>query len=75
MNNSIKKKNTKDVSGQELGVILESLQLTLVLKGFNKAQNSFFFELKQMFLLRVKNVPKRIRTLLKLVGSCCFLAI
>ena len=44
MNNSIKK-NTKDVSGQELCVLLESLQLTLVLKGFNKAQDSFYFSL------------------------------
>ena len=74
MNNSMKKKE-KDVSGQELGLLLKSLRLTLVLKGFNKAQDSFFFELKQMFLLRVKKFPKRIRTVLKLVGSCCFLAI
>lgn len=70
-----KRKKKKILRSQESGVLFKSLQLTLVLKGFNKAQDSFFFELIQVFLLRVKNFPKRIRTLLKLVGSCCFLAI
>ena len=37
--NEERKKTTEDVSGQKLGVLLEDLQLTLVLKGFNKAQN------------------------------------
>lgn len=71
----MKKERKKILTSQELGVVLKSFQLTLVLKGFNKAQDSFFFEFNQVFLLRVKNFPKRIRTLLKLVGSCCFLAI
>ena len=71
----MKKERKKILTSQELGVLLKSLQLTLVLKGFNKAQDSFFFECNQVFLLRVKNFPKRIRTLLKLVRSCCFLAI